>query len=363
MCILHRDPHSRTKTPSIRTDARKKHDVAHVQTVLGPVEKHSLGRIMPHEHLFSLVPGPWLTGGARDTQIELAVDALQGLPAAGFGTVVDLSPYGVVGRDADGVNVEALAEVSRRTGLNIVAGSAVYLESFSPRWALDASLDDLAARFIADATSGIGSTSVVAGIFGEQATSLDQITAHEEKCLRAAARAAVETGLALATHTTHGTMALEQIQILRSEGIDLDRVVIGHMDTHADPTYVRRVLDQGVNIAIDTIGKQVWEFFLGPAAHRDEGEFTKRSYFRSDEKRADLVAELVAEGYGDRITLALDLTGAEVWMNPTTHGQTGYSYLSEVFLPMLRDRGVTDDQCEQLISDNPARLLLIEGAS
>lgn len=338
--------------------------MAHVQTVLGPVAPQSLGRIMPHEHLFSLVPGPWLTGGERDTQIDLAVDALQGLIPAGFRTIVDLSPYGVVGRDADGGNVDALREVSRRTGLHIVAGTAVYLDSFSPRWALDASIEELTARFIADATVGIGSHGVLAGIFGEQATSLDEITPHEEKCLRAAARASIETGLAISTHTTHGTMALEQIRMLREEGVDLDRVVIGHMDTHADPSYVRRVLAEGVNIAVDTIGKQVWEFFLGPPSpDRQEGEFAKRAYFRSDEKRAELVTELVAEGHGDRISLALDLTGAEVWMNPGTHGQTGYSYLAQVFLPMLRERGIGDEQCERLVTTNPARLLTIETAS
>lgn len=337
--------------------------MAHVQTVLGPVASDSLGRVMAHEHLLSLVPGPWLTGGERDTQVQLAIDALQSLTSAGFGTVVDLSPYGVVGRDADGANVDALQEVSRGSGLHVVAGTSVYLESFSPRWALDASLEELTARFIHDATVGIGDTGIRAGIFGEQATSLGEITGYEEKCLRAVARASLETGLAISTHTTHGTMALEQIQLLRDEAVEPGRVVIGHMDTHADPAYVRRVLDEGVNIAIDTIGKQVWEFFLGPAsAERDEGEFAKRAYFRSDEKRADLVAELVQEGYGDRISLGLDLTGAEVWMNPGTHGQAGYSYLGQVFLPMLRSRGVTDAQCEQLIAANPTRILTIEAA-
>ncbi|WP_104090802.1 phosphotriesterase [Cryobacterium sp. N19] len=335
----------------------------YVQTVLGPVPADTLGRVMPHEHIFSLVPGPWLTGGRRDTQVDLAVDALSALQEAGFSTVVDLSPYGVVGRDADGANVEALQEVATRTGLNIVAGTAVYLESYSPQWTLDASLAELTARFVRDATVGIGNTGIRAGVLGEQATGLGVITAHEEKGLRAAGRASSETGLSIFTHTTHGTMALEQIGILRNETVDLSRVVIGHMDTHADPSYVRMVLDHEVTVAIDTIGKEVWDFFLGPAASdRQEGEFTKRAYHRSDEKRADLVAELVAEGHVERITLALDLTGAEVWLNPSTHGQQGYTYLSAVFLPMLRERGVTETQCEQLVAGNPSRLLAI-GAS
>jgi len=39
--------------------------MAHVQTVLGPVAPGEVGRILHHEHLLSLTPGPWLSGGRR----------------------------------------------------------------------------------------------------------------------------------------------------------------------------------------------------------------------------------------------------------------------------------------------------------
>src|SRR5690606_37771337 len=122
--------------------------------------------------LLSLVPGPWLSGGASDDRVDLAVNALSSLAAAGVGTVVDISPYGVVGRNDDGSNAALLREIAERTGLNIVSGTAVYLEAYSPRWTLDATLPELAARFLADATTGIAETGVEAGVFGEQATSL-----------------------------------------------------------------------------------------------------------------------------------------------------------------------------------------------
>lgn len=350
--------------------------MSYVQTVTGRVAPADLGRVMPHEHLFSLVPGPWMHGGysndvpegaggandqsRSDRAVALAEDALSPLASLGFGTVVDLSPYGVVGRDADGANVRSLVELSQRTGLHIVAGTAVYLESFSPAWARAASVEELTQRFVRDATTGIGDTTVRAGIYGEQATSLGEITPHEEKCLRAVARAQHVTGLSISTHTTHGTMALEQLQILESEGVDPARVVIGHMDTDADTIAVREVLASGANIAVDTIGKEVWEFFLGPApAERNEGEFATRSYYRADHKRADLVAALVEEGWADHILLAQDLTGAEVWMNPSTHGQQGYGYLARVFVPLLRERGVSEDDCERMLRHNPARILTI----
>jgi predicted metal-dependent phosphotriesterase family hydrolase len=340
------------------TDVSTKGAAGFVQTVLGPVPADSLKRVMVHEHLLSLVPGPWLSGGASDVRIELAVNALSSLAAVGVGTVVDISPYGVVGRNDDGSNAALLKEIAERTGLNIVSGTAVYLEAYSPRWALDASLPELAARFIADATTGLGETGVLAGVLGEQATSLGEITPHEEKCLRASARAARETGLGIMTHTTHGTMAHEQIDILRSEGVDLSTVVIGHMDTQLSLDYVRSVSDRGANVAIDTIGKQTWEFFVGPPEQDPaDGEFVKNSFHRADSNRADLVAALVADGRSETIFLASDLTGAEVWMNPTTHGQQGYNYLVENFLPMLRERGVTEEQCDRMLVSNPARLL------
>lgn len=338
-----------------------------VQTVLGAVPATDLGRVLHHEHLLALTPGPWLAGARGDNadahvadQIQRAIDALSGLADDGVGTVVDLSPYGVVGRDDDGVNVAWLQQISRRSGLHVITGTSVYLEAFSPRWAVEASLDDMTARFVRDATGGIAGTGVRAGVLGEQATGLDVITPHEEKCMRAAARAHVETGLALITHTTHGTMALEQVDILRSEGVDLGRVVIGHMDTHRDIDYVRRVLETGVRIAFDTIGKQLWDFRVTPMpAHIPDGPMIKDAYYRSDLTRADRIASLVEEGWGNRILLAHDLTGEEVYLNRETHGRWGYRYLSGPFTDLLRERGVTNNQIDRMLQHNPAELLAV----
>jgi phosphotriesterase-related protein len=353
--------------------------MATVQTVLGPVPVEDLGRVMHHEHVLSLVPGPWLSGGRpgergrpgatpvrderyADDQVRHAVSALSGLRELGIGTVVDLSPYGVVGRDADGGNVALLQRIARESGVHVVAGSSVYLESFSPGWAVRADLREMTERFVADASEGIGGGPVRAGIFGEQATSLNRITAHEEKCLRAAARAARETGLALTTHTTHGTMALEQLEILRQEGADLDRVVIGHMDTRADFDYVLEVARTGVHLAFDTVGKENWDFFVEPPpVDMPDGETSKLGYHRSDRTRARWLAELVKAGFADRILLAQDLTGAEVWMNPRTHGQWGYSYLGAPFAALLLELGITEDQLDAMLSRNPARMLAAGG--
>jgi arsenate reductase (thioredoxin) len=38
------------------------------------------------------------------------------------------------------------------------------------------------------------------------------------------------TGLAISTHTEVGTMGLDQIQLLISEGVEPERIIIGHVD-------------------------------------------------------------------------------------------------------------------------------------
>jgi phosphotriesterase-related protein len=346
--------------------------MTYVQTVSGPVDPAEIERILPHEHLLSLTPGPWLSGGRgpadpegrqagawEEDQIETAVGALSGLLESGYNTVVDLSPYGVVGRDAQGHNVTLLARIAERTGLHIVTGTSVYLEAFSPPWTVEASLDELTRRFVRDAREGVGGTGIRAGILGEQATGLGAMTAHEEKCLRAAARAHRETGLAINTHTTHGTLALEQLDILGQEGADLSRVIIGHVDTHPDHDQVRAIADRGVAIAFDTIGKQYWDFRVAPLpADQPPGPFTKNAFHQPDELRADRIADLVRRGHLEQILLSHDLTGEEVYLNPGTHGQWGLRYLDR-FSTMLLERGITEQQIMIMTRDNPLRFLTL----
>ncbi|GAB2700057.1 phosphotriesterase family protein [Kitasatospora kifunensis] len=329
----------------------------YVQTVLGPVDPDRLGRVLSHEHLLALAPGP----GLAQDPVELAVAALGGLAAYGVDTVVDLSPYGDAGRDPGGANVVLLQEIARRSGVHIIAGTATYRAEFSPPWVRAATGEELTRRFVADAQTGIGSTEVRAGILGEQPTGLDTVSTHEETGLRAAALAHHATGLALNTHTTHGTMALEQLAILDQEDVARERVVIGHLDNHPELDYVRRVLDTGVTIAFDSIGKQDWDLRTPPPTEpRPNGEYAKRALHQSDLTRAHRLARLVADGYAEQIVLSQDLTGGQMYLNPTTHGRWGYAYLPTVFLGLLTELGVGEQQIETMMRTNPVRLLTLD---
>ena len=330
-----------------------------VQTVLGPVDPSELGRVLPHEHLLSLEPGPFGDSSeiTDEDRIARAVQALRGLPALGYRTVVDLSSYGVVGRDASGQNIRLLPEIARRSGMHVVAGTGFYLDSWAPPWSAGMTAADIGRRLTTDLDEGVGGTTVRAAVIGEQATGLGELSSTEASRFRGAADVAAATGVALFTHTTHGTLVDEQLEMLRASGVDLGRVVIGHVDTQLSIELALEIAGTGANVAIDTIGKEHWDFFLGPPTGQPTGEYEKHAFSRPDRGRADMVAALVAAGHADRVLLSMDITGAEIWLNESTLGRYGYAYLHRVFAPMLFKRGVTEQQYDAMTISTPARLL------
>jgi phosphotriesterase-related protein len=184
-------------------------------------------------------------------------------------------------------------------------------------------------------TKGIDGTDVKAGVI-KAGTSLNQITPVEERVLRAAARANLATGAPISTHTDRSTMALEQIAILREEGADPSRVIVGHMDFALDEPYLRPVLETGAFISFDQISK------------------TK---YAPDETRAAMVKTLVDAGHTDQLLLSGDL--ARKSYLAAYGGGPGWSYLVERFPLHLMDAGLDAPTVRRLYVDNPARALTI----
>jgi len=323
----------------------------HIQTVSGPVEPERLGATLMHEHIDSVVPGGFYSSGNSDD--DLIERAFSGLGDHGIGAVVDLTGRS---RVLGGHDLSREHRLAARLPLHLVLGFSFYKDPWLEA-AGDATIDRLTAIYI-DAATG-ESRGIKAGIFGEVGTSLDEITPREEAHLRAVARAHTETGLGVTTHCTLGTMAPEQVAVLTEEGVDVDRVVIGHLDLRPDIEYLERVLAAGVTIGFDTFGKEWFDYRVPGSENHGGGEFVKWSYYRSDDDRVAALAELCRRGHADRIVLSCDMSGAEAWLNPATHGRFGYSYLSRVVLPRLREAGVTESALHRMLVENPARILAV----
>lgn len=323
-----------------------------IETAAGPIHPDELGATFMHEHPESVAPSGFYSGG-KNTDIEdLAERALACLTEYGVRSLVDLT-----GRARTTNDDNLVGRLAARLPFNLIAGFSFYKDPWLD--GIDDHLDRLVDLYVSQALDGIRGSEIKAGIFGEVGTSLNQITPREELHLRAAARAHIATGLAISTHCTLGTMAIEQVALLANEGADLSRVVLGHLDLKPDIAYLEDVLSSGVNVAFDTFGKEWFDYRVPNSEGEGGGEFVKWAYHRPDQDRIRALVELVSRGHDHRIVLSCDMSGAEAYLNPSTHGRYGYAFLPEVVLPKLTAAGVSQESLHRMLVENPARILAV----
>jgi phosphotriesterase-related protein len=256
-------------------------------TVLGPVPSDELGVVYPHEHLLTGPPSPI---GEDDPDLVLDVPAeviadLLAFRAAGGRSVVELTTPDY-GRDVAG-----LAQLSRETGVNIIATTGLNKARYSEGLVDGHGIDHFTARFVAEVREGVGSLAIRCGIV-KLGTSLNEVRPTEETVTRAAARTYLETGCPITTHTERGTLAETQLDILASEGAPPSAVTIGHLDFCDDIDVLRRVAERGAYLEFDQIPKPKYHLeatvierlvLLVDEGFESQllvsGDFSRKSYF------------------------------------------------------------------------------------
>jgi phosphotriesterase-related protein len=152
-------------------------------------------------------------------------------------------------------------------------------------------------------------------------------------------------------------MGREQVQILEDEGVDLDRVVIGHSDLNGNPDYHEGIVRRGASVGFDTVGKERFVYVRTETAGRERYEFEQEAYFVPDWQRRTTLLELIRRGYAGQIVLSSDISRIEALHNPDTHGRWGYSYLLGWFVPTLLKAGVTGQDVHRMLVETPRRVL------
>ncbi|MEX2401083.1 MAG: hypothetical protein WD423_09955 [Rhodothermales bacterium] len=307
-----------------------------ILTVRGPVSPSELGTCYAHEHLLGRPPPD--TSDDPDFVLgdeEAAAVELKRFRRAGGRAVVEMSTADY-GRDAAG-----LRRLSERTGVHIVCATGYNKDRFSARHVEGVSVGELTDRFAAEIQTGIDGTGVRAGLV-KAASTLNSISPTAERAFRAAARTHRRTGAPISTHTEAGTMALEQIRLLESEGVDPSHVLIGHMDRRLDVAYHLEVAATGAALGYDQISKE--------------------KYY-PDVKRAESIAALVDEGYGSHVVLGGDLARRSYWPAYGFAAAPGFSFILERFVPRLWDVGLGEVEVDDLLIHNPARILTFAAPS
>ncbi len=297
-----------------------------IMSVRGPISESETGTVLSHEHLLcDLWPIARGYDGILDDEC-LAAEELKAYALAGGGTLVDATSGGL------GRNPLALQRISESSGVHVVMGAAWYREDVYPSFVNEWDVNRLAARIVEELTVGVDGTGIRAGVIGEIGTERKHITPAQERVFRAAARAQRSTGAAILTHTTHfGELALEQIALLREEGVEPDRIVISHLGDRHDRTALFAIARTGVYLSIDNIG------------------YTGGGY-PDDALRAANVRALIEEGHLKQIVLSGDIC---MKSHLHAYGGKGYDHVLLKFVPCLRNAGVSDEDVHSMLVSNP----------
>ncbi|MFD8381760.1 phosphotriesterase [Streptomyces sp. NPDC059679] len=303
----------------------------HLHTVTGPLSASAVrGPVLAHEHLALDL--------SRDTDQEAKLSPaehagritaeLAGLRQEyGLSLVIEMTCRGM-GRDP-----RALARVSKDSGVAVVAATGWYYEPFHPPEVGGTSAQQLAETLIGEIDGGVGDTGIRPGVIGEVGSHGDKPSEPETRTLIAAARAAVATGLSIATHAHLGTGGLAQLELLTDVGLPAHRVSIGHQDLLDDTAVHRQLAASGAYVAFDTVGKES---------------------YHSDDARLRLLFALLEAGHADRVLLSCDISRHGYLL---AEGGHGYGHLFRSFLPKARAAGVDDDLIDLMTRRNPLRFL------
>ena len=311
--------------------------MAFIRTVLGDIEPSSLGVTYSHEHL--------VIDGGRPVEmnpdflladIDRMATEVDGAVALGLRAAVDAMPA-----DA-GRNVAKLAELSRRTGIHIVAPTGLHHERYygAAHWSMRLGEDDIADLFAMEVEAGIDANDLSgpvvrrtphrAGVI-KVAGSEGGPSSRDRRIFAAAGLAHLRTGVPILTHCEGGTGALEQLRLLMDMGVPAGHVVLSHVDKVVDPGYHAELLSAGAFAEYDQ------GFRWGAAPN---GTLA-------------LIEAMAEAGLAGQIVLGMD--AARQGYYRVYGGAPGLTYLLDEFSQAMDERGIDRAIRQALFIANPAR--------
>jgi phosphotriesterase-related protein len=300
-----------------------------IRTVLGDIDRAQAGFTYAHEHVLTRPP-LWRIQEDPDYVLDSIPKILIELDLfyhAGGRTLVDATAIDY-GREAHG-----LLQVAGQTKVHIVALTGFNRGDYADDLVQAMSLEQMVECCSADVTHGMDGTNARAGIV-KAGTSYNFIRPIEERYIRCAARTHKATGCPIITHTTRGTMAWEQLDMLEKEGVDLEKVAISHLDQNLDFGYLKAITARGAMVMFD-----------GPSKIK----------YAPDEARIMMLTRLVEAGFAGRILISADM-GRRSYLK-AYGGGPGFEYIIQRFIPRLQESGWDEALIKQVFVENPARWL------
>ena len=316
--------------------------VTEIPTVRGPLPTSELGTTLAHEHVFVLTPDSqanWPGEWDEEERVADAVGRLRELRDSGVHTIVDPTVDGL------GRNIPRIQRVNAEVpDLNIVVATGLYTFADVPHYfahrgpgALPGLPEPMVDLFVSDIREGIQGTDVRAA-FLKCAIDEHGLTDGVERILRAVGATHVETGVPVMVHTHPGSeTGLDVQRVLAEEGVPPDRVQLAHSGDSTDADHLSALADEGFWLGMDRFGIDLALDF---------------------DARVGIVAEMCRRGYAERMVLSQDAACYIDWIQPDLLPMMPnwhYLHVRADVVPALLERGVTEDQVEQMLVGNPRR--------
>ena len=311
-----------------------------VNTVQGKIAAGDLGRTLIHEHVLVGFPG-WfmdtrMPAYNRREAADRVVDAFQELKGHGVTTVIDPCPMDL-GRD-----VELIALVSQRSGVNLICATGAYVESMGIPYTFNTlSIDQITDCLVKEIEDGVADTGIRCGVI-KIATGEGVVSPYERKVLTAAAKAAKITGVPLISHTENCSCGQDQIDIACAAGLPASSLIVGHSDGRDDHPYQKAIADRGAYVGFDRFGLEM---------------------MISDELRMKNLKALVDCGHKDRVMVSHDTVncwvGSYGGADPAELNKTlpnwKMTHLFENIFPQLIAAGMSQADLDHIVIENPRR--------
>ncbi|KAJ8687752.1 hypothetical protein QAD02_023546 [Eretmocerus hayati] len=342
-----------------------------VESVLGPIEASKLGRTLTHEHLaidfakFYTAP-PKLLKGFVDRKIDLhnigvirqypyssehnihltdpesadaVIEDIKFYKKSGGGTIVENTNHGIKR------NISFMQEVSKKTGIHVIAGTGHYVALTQNGESLSATEEDIYNIIIQDMTVGCPECpSVKTGFIGEVASAWP-IQEFERKAIRAAALAQQQLNCGVSFHPGRDPAApFEIIRTFQEAGGNADRTVMSHLD--------RTLLKDEDLLSFSELGSYCQFDLFG----------TECSYYQlhdtvdmpSDAQRVDKMSLLKRADCLEKLLMSHDVHTKHRLMK---FGGHGFSHIFNNVVPKMKIKGFTNDEIDTITIRNPANWL------
>jgi len=305
-----------------------------VRTVSGEILASTMGKTLHHEHLLVDFIGADSIGYHRWNKTEVVEKVLPYLleiKKSGYKTLVDCTPA-YLGRDP-----ELLKMLSEKSGIQIITNTGLYSAvggKYIPDYGFTEIAEQLAKRWISEAKNGIEGTGVYPG-FIKIAVERKPLEEINRKVVEAACITHKATGLVIMSHTGLAVPAFQQIQILKSYGIDPSAFIWTHAHNEQDFAKHIEAAKMGAWIAFDNFTPNQLERFVAFALLMKKKSLLNKVLFSHD------------AGWYDP-------------GKPDGGMFRGFTEIEELLIPALKKAGLKQKDIDQLFIVNPANAFKVQ---